>query len=273
MIARIWQGVTRAEDVDRYTAYVEETGLAGYRRSAGNRGAWILTRVSGDRAEFVTFSLWDSREAIEAFAGHDIDKAVFYPEDDQYLIERDLTVRHYEVASAGDRAGYGGPMAETQREPVPRADSGEADTALAFLSFARHCVLKKADGLSEEQLRRVLVGSGTCLLGLVQHLAEAERYWFGHHLGGAAWEADREHGMAVPADRAAADVLSDYRAAIEDSDRAIRAAGDPGARIAVPVEGNRHTLRWVLAHMTSETARHAGHADILREQLDGTTGR
>ena len=79
--------------------------------------------------------------------------------------------------------------------------------------------------------------------------------------------------MAVPASRAAADVLRDYQAAIQDSDRAIRAAGDPDARFSVPVDGNRHALRWVIAHMTSETARHAGHADILREQLDGTTGR
>jgi hypothetical protein len=79
--------------------------------------------------------------------------------------------------------------------------------------------------------------------------------------------------MAVPASLAAADVLRDYQAAIQDSDRAIRAAGDPDACSAVPVGGNRHTLRWVMAHMTSETARHAGHADILREQLDGTTGR
>jgi uncharacterized damage-inducible protein DinB len=164
-------------------------------------------------------------------------------------------------------------MAESQREPVPRVDSGELDTARAFLSFARHCVLKKADGLSDGQLRRVLVDSGTSILGLVQHLAEAERYWFGHHLVGAAWDADEEFGMAVPAGRAAADVLADYRAAIEASDRAISGVGDPDARVAVPVEGNRHTLRWVLAHMTSETARHAGHADILREQLDGTTGR
>jgi hypothetical protein len=164
-------------------------------------------------------------------------------------------------------------MPQTQREPVPRADSGELDTAVAFLSFARHCVLKKADGLSDEQVRRVLVGSGTCILGLVQHLAEAERYWFGYHLAGAAWDADRESGMAVSPGRAAADVVRDYRAAIADSDRAIRAAGDPEARFAVPVEGNRHTLRWAIAHMTSETARHAGHADILREQIDGTTGR
>src|SRR6185312_16776397 len=95
--------------------------------------------------------------------------------------------------------GYRGGMAETQREPVPRVDSGELDTALAFLSFARHCVLKKADGLSDEQLRRVLTSSGTAILGLVQHLAEAERYWFGYHLAGAAWDAGREYGMTVPA--------------------------------------------------------------------------
>lgn len=164
-------------------------------------------------------------------------------------------------------------MTETHREPVPRVDSGELDTALAFLSFARHCVLKKADGLSDEQLRRVLVDSGTSILGLVQHLAEAERYWFGHHLVGADWDGDREFGMAVPANRAAADVLRDYQAAIENSDSAIDAVGDPDVPCAVPVDGNRHTLRWIMAHMTSETARHAGHADILREQLDGTTGR
>jgi uncharacterized damage-inducible protein DinB len=164
-------------------------------------------------------------------------------------------------------------MAETQREPVPRVDTGELDTALAFLSFARRCVLKKADGLSDEQVRRVMVGSGTSILGLVQHLAEAERYWFGHHLAGDAWDEGSEYGMAVPADRAVADVLRDYRAAVEDSDRAIRAVGDPDGRFAIPVDGTRHTLRWVMAHMTSETARHAGHADILREQLDGTTGR
>jgi len=164
-------------------------------------------------------------------------------------------------------------MAETQREFVPRVDTGELDTALAFLSFARHCVLKKADGLSGEQLRRVLVGSGTSILGLIQHLTEAERSWFGHHLAGAAWDEDSEHGMTVPAGRAAADVLQDYRAAIEDSDRAIRAVGDPEARFVIPVDGNHHTLRWVMAHMTSETARHAGHADIIREQIDGITGR
>ena len=101
----------------------------------------------------------------------------------------------------------------------------------------------------------------------------AERYWFGHHLAATAWDPDSDLGMSVAPDRAAVDVLQEYRSAIQDSDRAILAVGDPAALMAVPVEGNRHTLRWVLAHMASETARHAGHADILREQIDGTTGR
>ncbi|KQY63610.1 MULTISPECIES: mycothiol transferase [unclassified Nocardioides] len=60
-------------------------------------------------------------------------------------------------------------MLESQREPTPREDSGELETALAFLTFARHCLLKKVDGLNEQQLRRSLVVSDTTLLGLVQH--------------------------------------------------------------------------------------------------------
>ncbi|WP_439656392.1 DinB family protein [Lentzea sp. HUAS TT2] len=164
-------------------------------------------------------------------------------------------------------------MAEIQREPVPRVDTGELDVAHAFLKFQRHCVLKKAEGLGDEELRRPLVASGTSILGLVQHLAEAEHYWFGHHLAGAEWSEADEFDMTVPAGREVATVLADYRAAIARSDAAIEAAGDPEALMVVPVEGVRKTLRWVLAHMTTETARHAGHADILREQLDGATGR
>ena len=98
MIARIWRGAVRAEDARAYAAYVQRTGIEGYQRTPGNRGAWLLWRIEGDRAEFVTMSLWESRDAIVAFAGEDIDKAVFYPDDDQFLIERDLTVQHYEVA-------------------------------------------------------------------------------------------------------------------------------------------------------------------------------
>jgi heme-degrading monooxygenase HmoA len=106
MIARVWRGAVRAEDATAYAAYVQRTGIEGYQRTPGNRGAWLLWRADGDQAEFITMSLWDSRAAIERFAGQDIEKAVFYPEDDQFLIEKDLLVRHYEVATAaGQGAG------------------------------------------------------------------------------------------------------------------------------------------------------------------------
>ena len=164
-------------------------------------------------------------------------------------------------------------MTESQRQPVPRNDGGELDTAIAFLDFARGCLLKKADGLTEQQLRRVLVDSGTTILGLVQHLTTGERFWFGHELLGEGPDRDWDFGMDVPAERSAAQVLADYREAIEASNAAIRAVGNPAALMARPVDGERLSLRWLLAHATTETTRHAGHADILREQLDGVTGR
>jgi uncharacterized damage-inducible protein DinB len=164
-------------------------------------------------------------------------------------------------------------MLESQRERVPLNDGDALDTALAFLSFARSCVLKKVDGLDEEQLRRRLVVSDTTLLGLVQHLTDAERYWFGHTLAGDPRYADVDFDMVVAPERSADQVIAGYRTAIAESDAHIRAAEGLDVRTAHPVDDAPLTLRWVLAHMTSETVRHAGHADILRELIDGVTGR
>jgi Protein of unknown function (DUF664) len=164
-------------------------------------------------------------------------------------------------------------MLETQRERVPLADGGELDTAAAFLTFARSCVLKKVDGLDETQLRRRLVVSDTTLLGLVRHLTDAERYWFGYTLAGDDRWAGVDFDMVVPPDLRPEQVVADYRAAIAESDAHIRAAAGMTALTAHPVGDERRTLRWVLAHVTSETVRHAGHADILRELIDGVTGR
>jgi heme-degrading monooxygenase HmoA len=100
MIARIWKGAVRREDGDAYAEYMQATGIAGYTRTPGNRAALMLRRDVGDRCQFVMFTLWDSMDAVAAFAGEQPEKAVFYPEDDRYLIERDLTVDHYEVHTA-----------------------------------------------------------------------------------------------------------------------------------------------------------------------------
>jgi heme-degrading monooxygenase HmoA len=102
VIARMWRGWVRTEDRDVYVDYVERTGMSEYRRTPGNRGAHMLIRDLDDgRTEIVTLSFWDSREVIAGFAGDDISRAVFYPEDDQYLVDRETTVTHFEVV--GDR--------------------------------------------------------------------------------------------------------------------------------------------------------------------------
>jgi heme-degrading monooxygenase HmoA len=100
MIARIWRGWVRTEDRAAYVEYIERTGLAEYRGTPGNQGAWMLARDLDDgRTEIVTLSFWASREAIRGFAGDDIEQAVYYPEDERYLVDRELTVTHFEVVA------------------------------------------------------------------------------------------------------------------------------------------------------------------------------
>lgn len=102
MIARIWRGVTRAEQADAYFDYLERTGLNDYRATAGNRGVWVLRQAHGDQAIFLLISLWESYEAIRRFAGDPIETAVYYPEDHAFLLEMEPTVAHYEVVSPVD---------------------------------------------------------------------------------------------------------------------------------------------------------------------------
>jgi heme-degrading monooxygenase HmoA len=104
MIARIWRGVVRTEDAEEYAEYIRDTGFIEYAETPGNRGAHILRRDEEGRTEFITLSFWDSREAIQGFAGDDIEKSVLYPEDERYLIEREPTVKHYEVVDSVEPA-------------------------------------------------------------------------------------------------------------------------------------------------------------------------
>ena len=97
MIARLWHGRTKASDADVYKKYLFESGIPAYRSTAGNCGAWVLRRIEGNVAHFVTFTFWESREAIKAFAGDNIETAKYYPEDKKYLLEFEPTVTHYEV--------------------------------------------------------------------------------------------------------------------------------------------------------------------------------
>jgi heme-degrading monooxygenase HmoA len=96
-ITRIWHGVTRAEHADEYLEYIIETGVAGYKATAGNLGVEILRRIEGDKCHFWTVTKWDSFDSIKKFAGEDYEKAKYYAEDEKYLLEFEPDVIHCET--------------------------------------------------------------------------------------------------------------------------------------------------------------------------------
>lgn len=147
-------------------------------------------------------------------------------------------------------------------------------TLVADLAFYRDVVVRKLEGLDRERATAVRLPSGVTLLGVVQHLAWVEREWFGHCLRGepmADWEP--EESFVVAPGLTVEDVVADYRAACAAGEAATAAAGSFDVATVEP-----HwyfgivTLRFVLQHLLKETARHAGHLDVLRELTDGATG-
>ena len=153
---------------------------------------------------------------------------------------------------------------------TPFLNAGERETLVAFLDYLRESVIVKASGLEGESLHRAMVPSGTTLLGLVKHLTMAETYWF--HWSFAGDDIEIPTDALAPSDTAEV-VVSAYRHAIRRSNEIVASAPDLEGLSAHDHHGEGPlSLRWVLVHMIEETGRHAGHTDILREQLDGATG-
>jgi heme-degrading monooxygenase HmoA len=99
MIARIWHGTTLAAKADEYLDFLNKRAIPDFHSTAGNKGGYILRRIEGDRAHFITLSFWESLDVIRNFAGVDIEKAKYYPEDKDFLLEFAPTVTHYEVST------------------------------------------------------------------------------------------------------------------------------------------------------------------------------
>ncbi|MFE2725892.1 DinB family protein [Kitasatospora sp. NPDC059327] len=157
----------------------------------------------------------------------------------------------------------------------PGIEADEPSTLLTFLDYLREAVIGKTDGLTDEDARRPGVASGTSLLWLVRHLTAVELNWFLWAYRGEGGEP-RDDDAPSPGDESVAGSVADYRAAIARANEVIAAAAGhldrPGVRSLRP-NAPAPSMRWLLVHMIEETGRHAGHADILREQLDGAVGR
>ncbi|MGH3329480.1 MAG: DinB family protein [Streptomycetales bacterium] len=157
---------------------------------------------------------------------------------------------------------------------VPFA-GGEKESLHVSLDRHRDVVLWKLDGLEDDQLRRPVTPSGTSLLGLVKHLAAVEYGWFCEPFGRDTEplpfdDDDQNADMRAEPHESAADIVAFYGRARAAADRVIEELNLED--VGTAWFGDTVSLRWVLIHMVEETARHAGHMDILRELIDGKTG-
>jgi hypothetical protein len=161
------------------------------------------------------------------------------------------------------------PMPDKTDHRPPRTGVGEKATLVEFLNYLRRAMQSNLEGAPEPQVRTAGVPSGTSVLGLVKHLSHVERFYF---LGEDV--SDWSKPFRPTSDDTVDSVAAAYAEAIARANEIIEACEDlsqPAPRSARPQSAP--AMRWILVHMIEETARHAGHADILREQIDGATGR
>jgi uncharacterized damage-inducible protein DinB len=159
---------------------------------------------------------------------------------------------------------------------------GDERTLLTqFLDYQRSVMMRKADGLTTEQLARRLEPSEMTLGGLIKHLALVEDNWFQSRLLGrdepepwasVDWDADPDWEFHSAKDDEPAELMRLYQVACERSRKAVSDTDLDTVTLKPNRRGEHFSLRWVLIHMIEETARHAGHADLLRESIDGVTG-
>jgi uncharacterized damage-inducible protein DinB len=152
----------------------------------------------------------------------------------------------------------------------PRLDGGERDTLLALLGYQRESLIRKVTDIDDASARLSPVDSGTNLLWLILHVARAEVTWVQSRFAGMDVEIPED---VATADDTLAEAIVRYREVSQATDGIILGASDLDERCRRPDAPEPVNLRWVLMHLLEETARHAGHADVLRELIDGHTGR
>ncbi|TFB69827.1 DinB family protein [Cryobacterium sp. Hz9] len=163
----------------------------------------------------------------------------------------------------------------------PQLAANERSTLLEFLDFHRATPLIKTDGLNAAQLSQPIATSTLTLSGLLKHLALVEDDWIQSRFLGlpeqepwasAPWDDDRDWEFHSAQHDDPTELRNLYRAACERSRRAVAGIDLDTLSVGVNRDGQRWNLRWILLHLIEEAARHNGHADLLREAIDGAVG-
>lgn len=177
------------------------------------------------------------------------------------------------------------PTVDEYGRPEPPSNAGELETLTGFLDYQRATLAWKTHGLDADALNTSVAASSITLGGLLKHMAYVESHWFWRWLRGdelaapwatVDWEADRDWDWHSAAADTPEELRSLWEASVERArscvEEALVAGGlDQKAKRVIP-EGWAPSLRWILTHMIEEYARHNGHADFIRETIDGEVG-
>lgn len=157
----------------------------------------------------------------------------------------------------------------------------ERETLVAYLDYYREVMVDKVGGLTVDQMNARLMPSTLTLIGLIHHLAYVEHWWFHEFFEGndplepwasADWKENPDWELTIASQLEPSVVIDRYRTAFERSQSIISETDSLEQLSAMDRNGEHRSLRWILAHMIEETARHAGHADLIRESIDGEVG-
>jgi uncharacterized damage-inducible protein DinB/heme-degrading monooxygenase HmoA len=200
MIARSWDGLTRAEAAEEYAEYVRRTGFRDLLATSGNRGALVLRRREGSAARFRVLSFWDGEEAIRRFAGDDPERARYYPEDARYLESLPPNVEHFEVVAEGGVAADGDAAAQATGAALSRGArlAREIDTLVRGENWHGPTLEALLAGVSAEQASRRPLPRAHSIWELVLHLT-AWTDVFRTRLSGSAVEEPAAGDFPQPA--------------------------------------------------------------------------
>jgi heme-degrading monooxygenase HmoA/uncharacterized damage-inducible protein DinB len=258
MIARSWDGFTKARLADTYGDYIRETGLKDLAATEGNRGVYLLRRKEGEKTRFRVMSLWDSMDGIRRFAGDDPERARYYPEDERFLEALPPTVDHFEVVAASVGRPAGAEAAELARELESLA-KGE--------NWHGPSLEELLDGVTAEAASARPLAGAHSIWELVLHVTG----WTGvfrRRLEGTAVEEPEAGDFPAPPKATAAAWEEARRGLVAAHDAlAARVAGLSDAALGAPIPGRPFDARFQVRAAIRHAVYHSGQIGLLKKAV------
>jgi uncharacterized damage-inducible protein DinB/heme-degrading monooxygenase HmoA len=256
MIARSWDGVTRAAQAGEYADYVRRTGVADLTATDGNVGVYLFRRLEGDRARFRVLSLWDSMDGVRRFAGDDAEKARYYPEDSRFLLALEPQVEHFEVVAASRDRGRPGEAAALAEElrVLAQGDAWHGPTLDELLA-----------AVPPEVAAARPIRGGHTVWELVAHVTGWNDVWR-RRLEGELVDEPEEGDFPIPPEAttfAWAEAKERLRVAHERLVARVAALND--ADLDAPVPGRDYTVRFLVRGAIRHVVYHSGQIGLLRK--------